>query len=133
MVLYFCVKALVASVAYTYFLDFDPIVGGGLKSSQTGNFSPEWWLQIVLSTQGHWRHLFFIHRYTIFMPLVCSKCQELLTSESSSVIFYAKYGIGKLVKRWLGVEHDTVLFSSVQEAVQSAKRYDWSQLCLHLL
>ena len=34
MVLYFCVKALVASVAYTYFLDFDPIVGGGgLKSS----------------------------------------------------------------------------------------------------
>ena len=51
------------------------------------------------------------------MPLVCSKCQELLAPESSSVIFYAKCGIGKLIKRWLGVEHDTVLFSSVQEAV----------------
>ena len=49
-----------------------------------------------------------------------------LMSESSSVIFYAKCGIGKLIKRWLGVEHDTVLFSSVGEAVKSAKMYYWS-------
>ena len=44
-------------------------------------------------------------------------------SESSSVIFYAKCGIGKLIKRWLGVEHDIVFFSSVGEAVKSAKMY----------
>ena len=31
-------------------------------------------------------------------------------SESRSVIFYAKCGIGKLIKRLLGVEHDTLLF-----------------------
>ena len=47
-------------------------------------------------------------------------------SESSSVIFYAKYGIGKLIKRWLRVERDTVLFSSLGEAVKSAKMYFWS-------
>ena len=46
-----------------------------------------------------------------------------LMSESSSVIFYAKCGIGKLIKRWLGVEHDIVFFSSVGEAVKSAKMY----------
>ena len=39
---------------------------------------------------------------------------------------YAKCGIGKLIKRWLGVEHDIVLFSSVGEAVKSAKMYYWS-------
>ena len=49
-----------------------------------------------------------------------------LMSESSSVIFYAKCGIGKLIKRWLGVDHDTVLFSSLGEAVKSAKMYYWS-------
>lgn len=48
-----------------------------------------------------------------------------LMSESSSMIFYAKCGIGKLIKRWLGVEHGTVLFSSVGEAVKSAKMYYW--------
>ena len=46
--------------------------------------------------------------------------------ESSSVIFYAKCGIEKLIKRWLGVDHDTVLFSSAGEAVKSAKIYYWS-------
>jgi len=56
-----------------------------------------------------------------------------LMSESSSVIFYAKCGIGKLIKRWLGVDHDTVLFSSLGEAVKSAKMYYWSKLCMHLL
>ena len=45
-----------------------------------------------------------------------------LMSESSYVIFYAKCGIGKLIKRWLGVEHDTVLFSSVGEAVVTSKK-----------
>ena len=49
-----------------------------------------------------------------------------LMSESSSVIFYANCGIGKLIKRWLGVEHGTVLFSSLGEAVKSAKMYYWS-------
>ena len=47
-------------------------------------------------------------------------------SESSSVIFYAKCVIGKLIKRLLGVDHDTVLFSSVGDAVKSAKMYYWS-------
>ena len=49
-----------------------------------------------------------------------------LMSESRSVIFYAKCGIGKLIKRLLGVENDTVLFSSLGESVKSAKMYYWS-------
>ena len=49
-----------------------------------------------------------------------------LMSESSSVIFCAKCRIGKLIKRLLGVEHDTVLFSSLGESVKSAKMYYWS-------